>query len=70
MCVAAAAPLLDVCACVLQCRDEDREAFEDVRRYQYFNTNNLWIDLQALSAVYTREGVACRQTELAPWGRA
>lgn len=27
---------------------DDKDAFEDVTRHRYFNTNNLWIDLEAL----------------------
>ena len=33
-----------------QCADEDVEAFQDVERHHYFNTNNLWLDLDALAA--------------------
>ncbi|TNF35377.1 MAG: UTP--glucose-1-phosphate uridylyltransferase [Deltaproteobacteria bacterium] len=32
-----------------QCAPEDVDAFEDWRRHRYFNTNNLWIDLDALA---------------------
>jgi UTP--glucose-1-phosphate uridylyltransferase len=35
---------------VAQCPPEERERFEDVKRWRFFNTNNLWIDLPALSA--------------------
>ena len=31
-----------------QCPAEDLDRFQDIDYYQYFNTNNLWIDLQAL----------------------
>jgi UTP--glucose-1-phosphate uridylyltransferase len=31
-----------------QCLDQDRDNFEDISKYRYFNTNNLWIDLQTL----------------------
>ncbi len=31
-----------------QCVEEDRDAFENITRHRYFNTNNLWIDLQLL----------------------
>ena len=34
-----------------QCPAEDRDAFEDTLRYKYFNTNNLWIDLEALQKI-------------------
>ena len=33
---------------IAQCAPEDRPAFEDVKRHAFFNTNNLWIDLEAL----------------------
>jgi len=32
-----------------QCPRADEGAFQDVRRHRYFNTNNLWIDLEALA---------------------
>jgi UTP--glucose-1-phosphate uridylyltransferase len=31
-----------------QCPPEASEAFQDIERYSYFNTNNLWLDLRAL----------------------
>ncbi len=41
-----------------QTPDEDQAAFQDVSRHRYFNTNNLWLDLDALaSALAEREGV-------------
>ena len=33
-----------------QTPEEDEESFRDYRRWRYYNTNNLWIDLKALSA--------------------
>jgi UTP--glucose-1-phosphate uridylyltransferase len=33
-----------------QTRPEDAEAFGDISRHRFFNTNNLWLDLQALDA--------------------
>ncbi len=33
---------------VAQCPPEEAEEFQDINLYQYFNTNNLWIDLKAL----------------------
>jgi UTP--glucose-1-phosphate uridylyltransferase len=43
---------------IAQTPDEDVEAFQDVGRHRFFNTNNLWVDLEALRAVLTeREGV-------------
>ena len=32
----------------VQCPDEDRKHFQDIRRHRYFNTNNLWINLDRL----------------------
>lgn len=34
-----------------QCPPQDRDAFQDTERYRYFNTNNLWLDLEALGEV-------------------
>ncbi|MBL8025212.1 MAG: UTP--glucose-1-phosphate uridylyltransferase [Fibrobacteres bacterium] len=31
-----------------QCPKEDEKAFQDVNKYRYFNTNNLWINLKSL----------------------
>jgi len=31
-----------------QCREEDESAFQDIKRHRFFNTNNLWIRLDAL----------------------
>ena len=33
---------------VAQCPDEDLAAFQDISKYRYFNTNNLWVRLDAL----------------------
>ncbi len=32
-----------------QCPPSDESAFQDIDRHRYFNTNNLWIDLDALA---------------------
>lgn len=34
-----------------QTPDEDADAFQDIERHRYFNTNNLWVNLRALAAV-------------------
>ncbi|RME82191.1 MAG: UTP--glucose-1-phosphate uridylyltransferase [Caldilineae bacterium] len=34
-----------------QCPPEDADAFQDIRRHRYFNTNNLWLNLRALQEV-------------------
>jgi UTP--glucose-1-phosphate uridylyltransferase len=31
-----------------QCSSEDRDQFQDIRRHRFFNTNNLWIRLDAV----------------------
>lgn len=36
-----------------QCPPEDLAAFQDVTRHRYFNTNSLWLDLEALSQQLT-----------------
>ncbi len=33
---------------VAQCQSEDLAAFQDIKKYKYFNTNNLWINLKVL----------------------
>jgi UTP--glucose-1-phosphate uridylyltransferase len=33
---------------IAQTPDDDVEAFQDISRHRYFNTNNLWLDLRAL----------------------
>jgi len=39
-----------------QCPDADEGAFQDVTKHQFFNTNNLWVDLEALKATMTKFG--------------
>ncbi len=43
-----------------QCPPSDTEAFQDITRHRYFNTNNLWINLDALADLLARseDGVA------------
>jgi UTP--glucose-1-phosphate uridylyltransferase len=41
---------------IAQTPDEDVDAFQDVRRHRFFNTNNLWLDLRALSDVMEARG--------------
>jgi UTP--glucose-1-phosphate uridylyltransferase len=41
-----------------QTPDEDLDALQDIGRHKYVNTNNLWVDLRALSSVLEeRDGV-------------
>ena len=41
---------------VAQTPDDDIDAFQDIERHRYFNTNTLWIDLRALSQVLDVRG--------------
>ncbi len=41
---------------VAQTPDEDAESFRDFRRWRYYNTNNLWIDLRVLGETLERSG--------------
>jgi UTP--glucose-1-phosphate uridylyltransferase len=43
---------------VAQTPDEDLDAFQDIARHRFFNTNTLWLDLRALATVLEeRDGV-------------
>ncbi|MDH7514784.1 MAG: UTP--glucose-1-phosphate uridylyltransferase [Bacteroidota bacterium] len=39
-----------------QCPPEERCEFEDIERFKYFNTNNIWIDLAALRSLLASHG--------------
>ena len=39
-----------------QCPDADAEAFQDIGRHRFFNTNNLWIRLDHLKETLTQHG--------------
>lgn len=39
-----------------QSAPEDLDAFQDIQRYRYFNTNNLWIHLPSLAALIDHHG--------------
>jgi UTP--glucose-1-phosphate uridylyltransferase len=39
-----------------QLAPDDEESFRDYRRWRYYNTNNLWLDLHALSETLERGG--------------
>jgi UTP--glucose-1-phosphate uridylyltransferase len=41
---------------VAQTPDGDVDAFQDISRHRFFNTNNLWVDLQALRALLDERG--------------
>ncbi len=41
-----------------QCPPEEQESFQDIGRYSFFNTNNLWLDLEALAEeMQRRDGI-------------
>jgi len=40
---------------IAQCPENELEQFQDTRFYSYFNTNNLWIDLEALRHIMQQE---------------
>jgi len=39
-----------------QTPEEDEESFRDYRRWRYYNTNSLWVDLQVLKATLDESG--------------
>ncbi len=39
-----------------QCAKEDESAFQDIKRHQFFNTNNLWVRLDKLKELMTAKG--------------
>ncbi len=39
-----------------QCPDEDIDAFQDIAKHRYFNTNNLWLRLDVLARVLAASG--------------
>ena len=47
------------CARSAQVPDDDADAFQDIARHTFFNTNNLWVDLRALQAVHGGARAAC-----------
>ena len=56
------------------CPPQERDSFGDIERYRYFNTNNLWLDLQALAHILARRRgllplpVICNRKEVGPKG--
>jgi UTP--glucose-1-phosphate uridylyltransferase len=40
-----------------QCPPEEIAAFQDIARYRFFNTNNIWVDLAALRELVRREKI-------------
>ena len=40
---------------IAQCPEEEFSAFKDIRRYRFFNTNNIWINLEFLNDLIEKE---------------
>jgi len=40
-----------------QCPQEEMQMFQDIERYPYFNTNNIWINLNALKALFDQQKI-------------
>ena len=40
-----------------QCPKNEEATFQDIKRYQYFNTNNIWINLKALKTLFDRQKI-------------
>ncbi|MEA3279528.1 MAG: UTP--glucose-1-phosphate uridylyltransferase [Thermodesulfobacteriota bacterium] len=40
-----------------QCIEDELDAFRDISRYRYFNTNNIWVNLPALKKVIEEYGI-------------
>ena len=38
-----------------QCPQDEIKAFQDISRYRFFNTNNIWMNLEALSMLFETE---------------
>ena len=38
------------------CPDNDKETFQDIRKHRFFNTNNLWVNLESLKKIMTEAG--------------
>jgi UTP--glucose-1-phosphate uridylyltransferase len=39
-----------------QCPEDEKQEFQDIRKYRFFNTNNLWVNLKSLKAQLDRCG--------------
>ncbi len=41
----------------VQCPEDELDAFRDISRYRYFNTNNIWVNLPVLKEVIEEYGI-------------
>jgi UTP--glucose-1-phosphate uridylyltransferase len=56
---------------ITQCPDDELHLFQDIERYRYFNTNNLWINLEILDEYlkkysFVRLPIICNPKHLDP----
>lgn len=42
---------------IAQCPERDLDAFQDISRHRFFNTNSLWVDLRAMEKVFVANGM-------------
>jgi UTP--glucose-1-phosphate uridylyltransferase len=40
-----------------QCPQDEMDAFKDIKRYRFFNTNNIWINLKALEELIKKHNI-------------
>jgi UTP--glucose-1-phosphate uridylyltransferase len=40
-----------------QCPKDEIAAFQDIRRYRFFNTNNIWVSLKAMKALLAADAI-------------
>lgn len=38
-----------------QCPQDEIKAFQDISRYRFFNTNNIWVNLESLTRLFAKE---------------
>ncbi|MFA5505481.1 MAG: UTP--glucose-1-phosphate uridylyltransferase [Vulcanimicrobiota bacterium] len=51
---------------VAQCPDHELTHFQDISKHRYFNTNNLWLDLQAVDESWTELPLIVNRKPLRP----
>ncbi len=40
-----------------QCPEDEEATFQDIQQFQYFNTNNIWINLKALKTLFDQQKI-------------
>lgn len=53
----------------VQCQAQDRQAFEDLDRHRYFNTNNIWVRLDAIEESWTDLPIIINRKPIVPFDR-